>query len=214
MPNVAILQTTADLAASQTAGGIASLVPTGTVFAYAGTSAPTGWLTCDGSAVSRTLYAGLFSALGTAHGQGDNSTTFNLPDYRGRFIRGGDAMFGGTAATRDPDRTSRTAAATGGNTGNAVGSVQGTQTNSHGHDFTVVTANVNDPPSAPYQLLFSSGNVGSANSSVANVNATGMQVRGYDNGAVAANARFVNVKASTGTEDRPINAYVNYIIKI
>jgi len=51
---------------------------------YGGSSAPSGWLLCDGSAVSRTTYAGLFAVLGTAFGTGDGSTTFNVPDFRGR----------------------------------------------------------------------------------------------------------------------------------
>lgn len=58
--------------------------PTGAVLSYGGASAPSGWLLCDGSAVSRTTYADLFTALGTAFGVGDGSTTFNLPDLRGR----------------------------------------------------------------------------------------------------------------------------------
>jgi microcystin-dependent protein len=62
----------------------ATAVPTGAVTAYAGASAPAGWLLCDGSAVSRTTYADLFTAIGTAYGAGDGSTTFNLPDTRGR----------------------------------------------------------------------------------------------------------------------------------
>lgn len=194
MPNVAILQTTADLAASQTAGGIASLVPTGTVFAYAGTSAPTGWLTCDGTAVSRTTYAALYAAIGVAHGYGDNSTTFNLPDYRGRFIRGGDAMFGGTAATRDPDRAGRTAAATGGNTGNAVGSVQTDAIQSHAHPNSAGYKRT-----GPYQ-----GIVGSAGGDIAVVGSTnGSNVADMGNG----DGRMTS-------ETRPLNAYVNYIIKI
>ena len=49
---------------------------------YAGASAPAGWLMCDGSAVSRTTYASLFTAISTTWGIGDNSTTFNLPDLR------------------------------------------------------------------------------------------------------------------------------------
>lgn len=64
-----------------TAGGG---VPAGAVSAYAGASAPSGWLLCDGSAVSRTTYADLFTAIGTAYGAGDGSTTFNVPDLRGR----------------------------------------------------------------------------------------------------------------------------------
>lgn len=51
-------------------------------------STPTGWLLCDGSAVSRATYSDLFSAIGTAYGTGDGSTTFNVPDYRGRTILG------------------------------------------------------------------------------------------------------------------------------
>jgi microcystin-dependent protein len=58
---------------------------------WAAASAPTGWLLCDGSAVSRTTYAGLFAILSTTYGVGDGSTTFNLPDLRGRFPVGKNA---------------------------------------------------------------------------------------------------------------------------
>jgi microcystin-dependent protein len=64
--------------------------PAGTVITFAGSSAPTGYLKCDGSAVDRTTFAGLFSAIGTVYGIGDGSTTFNLPDLRGEFVRGWD----------------------------------------------------------------------------------------------------------------------------
>jgi microcystin-dependent protein len=66
-------------------------VPTGAVNTFAMNSAPTGWLSCDGSLISRTTYSGLFSVVGTLYGVGDGSTTFNLPDLRGEFIRGFDA---------------------------------------------------------------------------------------------------------------------------
>ena len=62
--------------------------PAGAIVAYGGSAAPNGWLLCDGSAVSRTTYADLFAVLGTSHGAGDGSTTFNLPDLRDRFVRG------------------------------------------------------------------------------------------------------------------------------
>lgn len=65
-------------------------VPTGAVEAFAMSSAPAGWLKCDGTAVSRTTYAALFAVVGTAFGAGNGSTTFNLPDLRGEFIRGFD----------------------------------------------------------------------------------------------------------------------------
>lgn len=58
--------------------------PTGAITQYGGSSAPTGWLECDGSAVSRTTYANLFAAIGTTYGAGDGSTTFNLPSFNRR----------------------------------------------------------------------------------------------------------------------------------
>lgn len=59
-------------------------VPTGGIVEFAGSTAPNGWLICDGSAVSRETYADLFTLISTTYGTGDGSTTFNLPDYRGR----------------------------------------------------------------------------------------------------------------------------------
>lgn len=85
------------------------------------------FLPCDGTTRSRTEYANLFAAIGTAWGEGDGSTTFNLPDMRGRVPRGRD-----NGAGRDPDAGSRTAAATGGATGDNVGSVQGQATRKNG----------------------------------------------------------------------------------
>ena len=57
---------------------------------FAADAAPAGWLECNGSAVSRTTYAALFAAIGTEYGVGDGTTTFNLPDLRGEFMRGWD----------------------------------------------------------------------------------------------------------------------------
>ena len=71
----------------------------GIIHAYAGSTAPDGYLMCDGSAVSRTTYAALFAAIGTTYGAGDGSTTFNLPDLQGRFPLGAGAGDGLTART-------------------------------------------------------------------------------------------------------------------
>jgi microcystin-dependent protein len=84
------------MAGSSAPGGLA---PAGVVLPFAGSTAPTGWLLCFGQAVSRTTYAALFTALGTAYGVGDGSTTFALPDLRGRIPGGKDNM-GGSAASR------------------------------------------------------------------------------------------------------------------
>ena len=67
-------------------------VPTGIVQFFAGSSAPTGWLVCDGSAVSRTDYDELFGVIGTTYGAGDGSTTFNLPNLIDRFAEGGKSV--------------------------------------------------------------------------------------------------------------------------
>jgi hypothetical protein len=91
-------------------------VPPGSILPFAGATAPGGFLLCDGSAVSRTTYAKLFAATGTAWGRGDSYNTFNVPDLRGYFLRGRDSGTG-----RDPDRGGRTAN-NGGNPGDAVGS--------------------------------------------------------------------------------------------
>lgn len=81
------LKTLADAVAAIPTG-----VPSGAFTWYCGSSAPTGWLECDGSAVSRTTYSDLFTAIGTTFGSGDGSTTFNIPDLHtnNRFIRAAD----------------------------------------------------------------------------------------------------------------------------
>jgi microcystin-dependent protein len=65
--------------------------PAGVISMYGGSTAPSGWLLCDGSAVSRTTYARLFSAIGTKYGSGNGSTTFNLPNFKGRVPVGLDS---------------------------------------------------------------------------------------------------------------------------
>lgn len=67
---------------------VAALTPTGAVISFAGTTAPNGWLLCDGAEVSRTSYAALFAILGTTFGVGNGSSTFNLPDMRERMVVG------------------------------------------------------------------------------------------------------------------------------
>ena len=65
-------------------------VPTGSVFTMATSTVPSGYLECNGAAVSRTTYSDLFTAIGTTWGSGNGSTTFNVPDLRGEFVRGWD----------------------------------------------------------------------------------------------------------------------------
>ena len=69
---------------------IKGVLMTGQITAFAGATAPDGWLICDGQAISRADYSRLFAAIGTTYGVGDGSTTFNLPDLRGRVPAGVD----------------------------------------------------------------------------------------------------------------------------
>lgn len=161
----------------------AERIPRGSIQAYGGTTAPSGWLLCDGSTVSRTTYEDLYAVIGDAFGNGDGSTTFHLPDLRGRFVRGVDDGQG-----RDPDRASRTALNSGGNTGDNVGSYQTDDFEQHNHQV------VSDSG------LYAFG----GSSSGSGFGGTGFrsQLSTKDTG-----------NAGGSTETRPKNVYVNYIIK-
>ena len=97
-------------------GGLASGVPVGTILAHAANTPPTGFLECNGSNISRSTYATLFSAISTTFGVGDGSSTFALPDLRGQFIRGwantgsADAsrVFGSTQTDQNKNHTHTT----------------------------------------------------------------------------------------------------------
>lgn len=132
-PQAAIL---AALAAYEaTIGG----VQIGSILPYGGASAPSSWLLCYGQAISRTTYATLFAVVGTAFGVGDGTTTFNLPDLRGRAVIGKDNM-GGSPANRVTNAVS-------GITGTTLGASGGNQ---HAQADTITatsaaTSTVSDP---------------------------------------------------------------------
>jgi microcystin-dependent protein len=151
---------------------VSSPNPSGTVIMFAGRAAPTGYLACDGSTVSRTTYATLFAAIGTAHGIGDGSTTFHLPDLRGKFVRGYDG-----AAGNDPDNSSRvvpqsgTFTVSGGATTNGSSTITVSSTTGIAPGMTVSGTGI--PASAVVRVILSSttftlGDLGNS----ANVNAT------------------------------------------
>jgi microcystin-dependent protein len=173
---------------------IGSVIPPGVIQAFGGGTVPSGWLLCDGSTASRSTYAGLFAAVGIVHGEGNGSTTFHLPDLRGRFLRGADNM-GTGAAGRDLGVGERTPANTGGATGATVGSVQAAETLSHTHIQNAHSHTVNNNTASAGSVNNSSGGA------TFNTN--------FPTGSTVA----IN-QNSGGTETRPQNANASYIIKV
>ena len=100
---------------------------TGSIVAYTANTVPSGYLECNGAAVNRTTFSALFAIISDDFGNGDGSTTFNLPDLRGEFIRGWDH-----GATNDPDSGSRLDRGDG-VTGDRIGTTQADALESHTH---------------------------------------------------------------------------------
>lgn len=103
---------------SWTPASQSNTIPTGTILPFAGTAAPNGYFLCDGSAINRSTYASLFSVIGTTYGVGNGTTTFNIPDMRGKFPFG------------------KATAGTGSTLGNTFGVINHTHTSHHDHTFT------------------------------------------------------------------------------
>lgn len=176
---------------------IGAIVSYGVAFDYT-YLAQQGWLPCDGAAVSRTTYAALFAVVGTAHGEGDGTTTFNLPDYRGRFQRG--VNYGASA---DPDASSRVPATRGGASGNQVGSVQTGATVLPAVRFTTDQAG-DHKHSVPHLPTDSSW-----------YKIAGNHYATWNSGSVetSKNGNHNHMISGGGdAETRPVNLYVNYII--
>lgn len=158
-----------------------------------------GWLYCDGSELSRTSYADLFAVIGTLHGAGDGVKTFNLPDYRGYFQRGVDDGTG-----RDPDAQQREPAAPGGHPGDECGSQQGYATawptnkdfslsssGKHTHTIQHIPRdNSSYPIAGSFQAIWNGG-------------------VGYSSDS----GEHTHIISAGDAETRPLNAYVNYLIK-
>lgn len=174
-------------------------MPAGCIVPFAGPASniPAGWLLCDGSAVSRSTYINLYNAIGVAWGTGDGSTTFNLPDLRGMFLRG----VAGTDTVGDPDANTRLANAHGGNSGNNVGSYQGDAI----RNITgAITGGGDDGPLPTLPTGTGAFAIGSSNGNGANGNnAAGSHNFDFDASRVV----------PTGSDNRPKNVAVTYIIK-
>jgi hypothetical protein len=158
-----------------------------------------GWLYCDGRELDRRDYPDLFAVIGTLHGSGDGTTTFNLPDYRGFFLRGVDDGTG-----RDPEAKSRKPAAGGGMPGDNCGSVQG-----------YATAR---PVSAPFTMTIDGNHdhevwhIPDDNSLYA---IAGGHLSIWNGGTpqTGSNGRHDHTIVDGDAETRPLNAYVNLVIR-
>jgi microcystin-dependent protein len=128
-------------------------VPAGMVITFAGAVCPSGYMATEGQSLQRSKYPKLFSAIGTTHGT-LSGTHFNIPDYRGRFLRMVDGSSG-----RDPDAGSRGAMNAGGTTGAGIGSVQSDEFGSHSH--TLGGSYVSAAAGSGNSVLFQVGNIAS-----------------------------------------------------
>ncbi len=170
--------------------------PSGAVQAFSQTTCPNGWLEANGNAISRTTYATLFASISTSYGVGDGSTTFNLPDYRGYFLRGWDH-----GAAVDPDSTSRTDRGDG-VTGDAVGTKQASSNKSGSISVAIpvdATASDNNVPADTAVL-----GKGLVSSSAAKI---------YSSSSATTTLKPFNVSTTGAAESRPNNINVLYCIK-
>lgn len=167
---------------------VESLCPAGSIVAFAGGSAslPKGWLLCDGRSLTKTEHPTLFAAIGTAWGT-DSQETFRLPDLRGVFLRGVDDSPTEGPSGNDPDRDARVPRYSGGVSGNLHGTYQVDQLKSHSHTFRRATLASN--PNAPLGILAD------------------------DIYKIADLQYSTGINPTGGSETRPKNAFVNYIIK-
>lgn len=199
------LATTAFVAdAVQEAGSF--VLGVGAVAMYAHNNLPSGWLECNGAAVSRTLYADLFAKIGVSYGVGDGVNTFNLPDCRGEFVRGWDNGRGVDS-------------------GRSLGSTQTDSFKTHAHTATTDANGLHTHETEDAYFIESSGVTGTGAGTAPNLtgNALGsaasdrdnnrLLVRSVTSSSQGSHSHTVNVTATGGTETRPRNIAFVYAIK-
>lgn len=173
------------------------LIPIGSVIPYAGDTDVGNWRLCRGQDISRTGFPELFALVGTRFGRGDNSTTFNLPDLRGRFVRGVDTA----PSLNDPDKAFRFNPIAGGATGVNVGSIQEDAIANHAHLFQwgQGAGSVNALGSPTIGNSVSDFNRVLQRTNIVSGVQTGLGLGFTDN---------------VSSETRPLNIYLNYLIRV
>ena len=172
-------------------------VPTGSVHMMASTTVPSGYLKCNGAAISRTTYADLFTAIGTAFGAGDGSSTFNVPDLRGEFVRG-------WADNGSVD------------SGRNFGTSQSDQNKQHNHGVNDPGHNhgINDPGHI-HQVQYSNSDSGDGVIEESGTGLSGQEpTLSATTGITINNANTgISINNNGGSEARPRNIALMYIIK-
>ena len=172
-------------------------VPTGSVHMMATTTAPSGYLKCNGAAVSRTTYADLFAIIGTTHGEGDGSSTFNVPDLRGEFVRGWDDSRGVDS-------------------GRSFGSSQSSQNLQHNHGVTDPGHghSVNDPGHF-HNVAYTNSHSGDGVIEESGVGFSGFEPTETATTGIAINLGHTGISTQNhgGSEARPRNIAMMYVIK-
>ena len=172
-------------------------VPTGSVHMMATTTAPSGYLKCNGAAVSRTTYADLFAIIGTTHGEGDGSSTFNVPDLRGEFVRGWDDSRGVDS-------------------GRSFGSSQSSQNLQHNHGVTDPGHghSVNDPGHF-HNVAYTNSHSGDGVIEESGVGFSGFEPTETATTGIAVNLGHTGISTNNagGSEARPRNIAMMYVIK-
>lgn len=212
------------MALSSALAGSVGAVPIGTVNAFAGSTAPSGWMLCYGQAIDRVQYSGLYLVIGTLYGAGDGTTTFNLPDLRGRVPAGLDNM-GGSAASRLTSGTSGITATTLG----AVGGNEAMHLHQHANTATFTgtagntgtqSANHTHGTGNGYSWIVSNRTAGAANGSSSAaltdyLNATGTESANHTHAFTpAGTVSMSNANFGSGSSQNVQPTIVlNYIIK-
>jgi len=174
-------------------------VPTGAIMAWPVESAPSGFILCHGQAISRSTYSDLFSLIGVMYGAGDGSANFNLPDYRGQFLRGR-----ANGSANDPDRSSRTDRGDG-NGGDNVGTKQ---------DYGILQHSHGNNSNGTNNHGFNTNNNNTGAFSKSGHSYGGTRASSHEIITNSWGTNHANVSGHvTNNEIRPINIYVNWIIK-
>jgi microcystin-dependent protein len=201
-------QITPDMLSAAISG---TFVQTGSIIIWPdNATTPSGYLDCNGAAVSRTTYAALFAIVGTKYGTGDGSTTFNLPNYNRMFLRGWSAS--GTPLVDDPDKTARTDRGDG-TGGNVIGSWQADalEGHTHGPGTLAGTTNTTGAHTHSYTAPNQSNTMASGGADTLRGTLSGTTGSAGDHSHTVTLGS--GASASTGgNETRPNNVYVRFLI--